>query len=296
LRLVDHEVSKLVAAAQDAGMWDDAIFVFASDNGASCMGDGGSNYPYRGRKSTPFEGGLRTPAFVHSLRHIPESRRGAVSSEVIHVCDWLPTLHHGALGRTANLATPAYGSLDGANRWTTITDGATAPHAVIESSYTDEMFAVIRGDFKLLFFLNKYENKSDCCDNIGWWDPDGTGVASAASPGQEYRSFGLYDLKTDPRETTNLLHVTEADDRRRLAVDATAAELARIYCDYYASRMRAVLYADAGDAALSQGVWAANGDVVTYWTTDVREADEYPLDDYAYFNDSAYAAVAPYCR
>ena len=47
------------------GMLDNTLVVFASDNGA-CPTSGGNNYPFRGVKHTQFEGGVRTPAFVHS--------------------------------------------------------------------------------------------------------------------------------------------------------------------------------------------------------------------------------------
>lgn len=47
------------------GMMDNTLLALASDNGA-CATYGGSNYPFRGFKTTLFEGGVRTPALVYS--------------------------------------------------------------------------------------------------------------------------------------------------------------------------------------------------------------------------------------
>ncbi|KAH8097328.1 hypothetical protein JL720_216 [Aureococcus anophagefferens] len=262
LRLVDHEVEALVAALKAKRMWDDYVFVFASDNGASCMGDGGSNYPLRGRKSTPFEGGLRVPAFAADL-----SQNGGVA-------------------------------LDGANRWKAILgEDDAAPHAVIESSYVDEQFAVIRGDYKLVYYLNKYKDEGACCDNVGWWDADGTDVLNASAPASGvFRSLNLFKILDDPRETTNLLDVT----RRRLSDEAATAldDLAEIYCSYYArpcaNRMAPALYYEAEDADAIMGAWSDNGDVVTFWMDDAATQDAYPLSAYGDRNDSSYRAIEPF--
>lgn len=45
-------------------MWDNTLFVFASDNGgATDMGS--DNGPLRGTKGDMYEGGIVTPAFLH---------------------------------------------------------------------------------------------------------------------------------------------------------------------------------------------------------------------------------------
>ncbi|KAH8046912.1 glycosyl transferase [Aureococcus anophagefferens] len=247
LRLVDHEVEALVAALKAKRMWDDYVFVFASDNGASCMGDGGSNYPLRGRKSTPFEGGLRVPAFVHSLKHAPDAR-------------------------VSTAASPSTARIGGRPS----RRGRRRAAAVIESSYVDEQFAVIRGDYKLVYYLNKYKDEGACCDNVGWWDADGTDVLNASAPASGvFRSLNLFKILDDPRETTNLLDVT----RRRLSDEAATAldDLAEIYCSYYARpcarRMAPALYYEAEDADAIVGAWSDNGDVVTFWMDDAATQD-----------------------
>lgn len=45
-------------------MWDDTVFVFASDNGAP-LALGGDNGRLKGGKGDLYEGGIQAPAFVH---------------------------------------------------------------------------------------------------------------------------------------------------------------------------------------------------------------------------------------
>jgi len=62
------------------------VFVFSSDNGGISSAQVG-NYPYRGFKTTPEEGGTKVPGFVHSpLLPTTEDFSG-----INHVTDWYPT-------------------------------------------------------------------------------------------------------------------------------------------------------------------------------------------------------------
>ena len=52
---------------QESGLYDNSIIVLIGDNGAGDLEtDGGSNYPLRGYKGNVYEGGTRTPGFIHS--------------------------------------------------------------------------------------------------------------------------------------------------------------------------------------------------------------------------------------
>ena len=97
---MDELIARVVAKLMKAGYWDNTLFVFSSDNGgcatgfsAGCAG-GSSNFPFRGSKSTLYEGGVRGTAFFHSPSPnvIPESARGGSAQGLAHIVDIFPTL------------------------------------------------------------------------------------------------------------------------------------------------------------------------------------------------------------
>ena len=59
---MDDAVGVVVNSLKAAGMFDHTIIAFFSDNGGAK--DLGNNWPLRGHKSSVWEGGTRTPAFV----------------------------------------------------------------------------------------------------------------------------------------------------------------------------------------------------------------------------------------
>lgn len=65
MQYADHLIGEMVAAVERKGIMDDTVFVFASDNGGSNGNGRGQQLPLRGRKSSKFEGGIRTMAFLY---------------------------------------------------------------------------------------------------------------------------------------------------------------------------------------------------------------------------------------
>lgn len=92
----DFEIGKLISFLKARDQWDNTFFVFTSDNGAttkstgSSSGTRGSNYPLRGDKSTNFEAGVRTTAFIAG-GVIPDALRGTINPVVSHIADWYAT-------------------------------------------------------------------------------------------------------------------------------------------------------------------------------------------------------------
>src|SRR3546814_18770645 len=59
---MDAEIGRLVDGLRRAGELDDTLIVFTSDNGPTIGANApGSAAPYRGRKASLYEGGIRPP-------------------------------------------------------------------------------------------------------------------------------------------------------------------------------------------------------------------------------------------
>ncbi len=90
IRAVDRSVARVMQALEDAGIADNTIVMFTSDNGgASYLGLPNVNRPFRGWKITMFEGGLRVPMFVKWPARVAPGTR--VDTPVAHI-DVMPTL------------------------------------------------------------------------------------------------------------------------------------------------------------------------------------------------------------
>ena len=90
LRL-DEAVGNITNKLEELGLLDDTLIFFMSDNGAQ-VNQGGRNYPLRGAKMTPFEGGHRVRAFISGSNLKPYVNEG-----MFHSVDWLPTILNGAI-------------------------------------------------------------------------------------------------------------------------------------------------------------------------------------------------------
>jgi arylsulfatase A-like enzyme len=91
---VDETIANITVALRATDMWDDTIFVFATDNGSPVCGWGaaGSNHPLRGSKATDWEGGVRVPAFITGGKNVfPSKLRGATTHGLVHISDWYRT-------------------------------------------------------------------------------------------------------------------------------------------------------------------------------------------------------------
>ena len=97
----DDNVGRILDALEKAGLADDTIVVWASDNGPSplptvtpswTIGDSG---PWRGEIGTVLEGNIRTPCIVRWPGKIPAGR---VSNEIVAIVDFFPTFAHIAGG------------------------------------------------------------------------------------------------------------------------------------------------------------------------------------------------------
>jgi arylsulfatase A-like enzyme len=150
---MDEQIGKVVKALEDAGLRDDTLVIFHSDNGGtrSAMFTGESavkgelppnNGIYRDGKGTLYEGGTR----VCGLANWPGKLKPSKSTGLIHICDMYQTLT-GLAGAKTDKAKP----LDGLDVWPHLSEGKPSPRK--ELVYNVEPFraGVRQGDYKLLW-------------------------------------------------------------------------------------------------------------------------------------------------
>jgi arylsulfatase A-like enzyme len=114
--VLDEMVGDLTCTLKSNGMYDNTLFILASDNGGANP-EKGSSYPWKGGKGSMFRGGSSANAFIYgSSNIIPEERRGTKYEGLMHVTDWLPTLMGVA---TNNEWTGSYvgNTVDGVNQF-----------------------------------------------------------------------------------------------------------------------------------------------------------------------------------
>jgi arylsulfatase A-like enzyme len=87
---MDYNVGQVLDAVDAAGIRDNTIFIFTSDNGAEFFKPwNGWAGPWRGNYVTALEGGLRVPFMVRWPGKIPAGR---TSNEIVHGVDMFATL------------------------------------------------------------------------------------------------------------------------------------------------------------------------------------------------------------
>jgi arylsulfatase A-like enzyme len=142
LASVDDAIGRIVAAVEKAGIRDNTLFIFSSDNGGPDAGRTTDNGDYRGGKGGLYEGGVRVAAFATWDGHIAA---GSTIAEPMHVVDWRPTLQ-----KLCGASIDNDLRLDGLDIWPTLTSGAPSPHDVILLNTTPQLGAVRAGDWKLI--------------------------------------------------------------------------------------------------------------------------------------------------
>ena len=133
----------------DAGLRENTIVVLQSDNGHStevrAHGGGGSAGPYRGAKFSLFEGGIRLPGMISWPGHEEQIPNGAVRGQIVHACDWMPTLAELSGVKLLDK------DIDGKSIAAVIKSAdAPSPHDVLHWHVTGGQWAVREGDWKLI--------------------------------------------------------------------------------------------------------------------------------------------------
>ena len=66
---MDDVIGNVTETLKTNRLYENSIIIFVSDNGGlNVAGGGASNEPLKAGKGTLYEGGVRTPAFIHAPR------------------------------------------------------------------------------------------------------------------------------------------------------------------------------------------------------------------------------------
>ena len=177
---LDSAISNVVAALDDAGLRDDTIIFFSSDNGPQVSWNGNSypddlklsdfNQPdtWRGSKLDVYEGGTLVPGFANWPARIAPR----VVTNPVHIVDWLPTI----ASMVGHTAAPEW---DGEDIMPLIDGSGTLGDRTFYWLWGSgsTRWALRHGDWKIV----RYGGEPTVATN-----------------------WALFDLATDPREATNL--------------------------------------------------------------------------------------------
>lgn len=185
LSAMDEGIGKVLEKIRSAGLEENTLIFFFSDNGGPTMPgttiNGSINAPLRGSKRTTLEGGVRVPFVVHWKGKLPA---GKVYEQPVIQLDILPT----ALA-AAGVEAPADAGLDGANLLPYLSgEKAGRPHETLYWRFGEQL-AIRHGDWKLV----KYDPAADGAPGTGK-KKAGKGEGKEAAGKATAR---LYDLASD---------------------------------------------------------------------------------------------------
>jgi arylsulfatase A-like enzyme len=162
---LDTQIGRLLKGLADLGIAEKTLILFSSDNGPEDIhirnaghSGVGSAGPFRGRKRSLYEGGVRVPFIVRWPGHVPSGRIDDTS--VVAACDFLPTLC-----KLAGASVPSDHVLDGEDIGDILTGQSRARRTSLmwnwrfriagEVYHHSPMLAIREGDYKLLLNPDK---------------------------------------------------------------------------------------------------------------------------------------------
>ena len=186
---VDHHMGELIAKLEAAGVADNTIVIFTSDNGCSpeanfeLLEEHGHDPSagFRGHKADIFEGGHRVPLIIRWPGKIVA---GSKTDAVTCLTDIYTTLE----SITQQPRQPTGGE-DGFDLSPLFQDPNASPRDSLVSHSIGGFFAIRRGPWKLCF----------CRGSGGWSQPQ-----EKKAKEQDLPTLQLFNLADDPAETTNV--------------------------------------------------------------------------------------------
>lgn len=191
--LIDAYMGQLAETIKQAGIEDNTIVIFTSDNGCSPQADfkileeknHDPSYVYRGHKADIFEGGHRVPFIVKWPKNIS---KGSVSNETICTTDLMATC----------------AEISGYNLASNEAEDSYSLIPLFSQKELDKPFreATVHHSINGSFAIRKDEWKLILCAGSGGWSFPKPNNKEAIDTLPKYQ---LYNLKEDPSETNNLV-------------------------------------------------------------------------------------------
>mmetsp|Transcript_42663 Transcript_42663/g.100375 ORF Transcript_42663/g.100375 Transcript_42663/m.100375 type:complete len:289 (-) Transcript_42663:74-940(-) len=194
---MDDAIGSIVQSYKAAGLWNDTVVVFTTDNGGP-LGSA-NNFPLRGHKATNWEGGVRGNAFVRGTdSDVMPLPRGETRTQLMHSTDWLPTIAH-VMGASTSETQPH--NLDGVNQWDVFAADVATDRKFIAHNVppTGKQGAFRLGDYKLLY------SGMQTADNTPQTPPPGFKPGHLPPiPKPEFGNTYVFNVVQDPTESHNL--------------------------------------------------------------------------------------------
>ena len=178
----DRQVGRLLDGLKSLNLDEKTLVIFASDNGPLPTFDGDRTASLRGSKMSLYEGGIRLPFIARWPGTIPAGR--VDETTLISAVDLFPTFC-----RLAKTPLPLEASFDGEDR-------SQALRGESQPDRKNPLFWEYGRNEKAFAYPKR---KGDRSPNVAVRDANWKLLVNADGTREE-----LYDLATDPKETTNL--------------------------------------------------------------------------------------------
>jgi arylsulfatase A-like enzyme len=200
---LDNQVGRVLKALDTAGIANNTIAVFTSDNGGERFSD---TWPFTGKKGELLEGGLRIPAIARWPGHVPA---GKATEQVAVSMDWMPTL----LAAAGAAPDPAYPP-DGISLLPVLTQNAsTVPRKLFWRFKSNAQRAVRDGDLKWLKIGDNtflFNLKDDPLERANLKDRQPEVYRRLVA---DYEAWNATMLPEDPQASSMTLGGTQYPDR-----------------------------------------------------------------------------------
>ncbi len=183
---MDHNTGRVLDALDQAGLREDTIVVFMSDNGpmrTSTWPDSGSAGPFRGELGDPLEGSIRTIGMIRWPGKIAVGE----SNEMFSIMDFMPTF-----ARIAGAKMPDDRPIDGVDQTDFLLGGQESSNREHLITFTGDQLQAVRWR-QFRYYLV---------------DVTSTGIGASRQEGLAgaYRPLHyplIFDIEADPREEFN---------------------------------------------------------------------------------------------